>query len=90
MLGNVSFTSDWQTFEKEGTITADQSKDDKKFLSVAFNLNDDSHPGANKYYFDNIYFEVYKLGTLAEYAEDLVKVDFGFDTNIPALVAATG
>ena len=62
MLGNVSFTSDWQTFEKEGTITADQSKDDKKFLSVAFNLNDDSHPGANKYYFDNIYFEVYNSG----------------------------
>lgn len=90
MLGNVSFTSDWQTFEKEGTITADQSKDDKKFQSVAFNLNDDSHPGANKYYFDNIYFEVYKLGTLAEFAQDIIKIDFGFDTNIPALVAATG
>ena len=90
MLGNLNFTSDWQTFEKEGTVTADQSTDAKKFLSVAFNLNDDSHTAANNYYFDNIVFEVYKLGTIAEYSQDVIKIDFGFDTNIPALVKATG
>ena len=90
LFGNLAFDTDWKTFEKEGTVTADQSKDDKKFLSVAFNLNDDSHPGANNYYFDNIVFEVYKLGTMVEYSEDFIKIDFGFDTNIPALVKATG
>ena len=88
MLGDVNFTTDWQTFETEGTVSADQSTDAKKFLSVAFNLNE--YTNANNYYFDNIYFEVYKLGTLAEFAQDIIKIDFGFDTNIPALVAATG
>ena len=88
MLGDVNFTTDWQSFSAEGTVSADQSKDDKKFLSVAFNLNE--YADANNYYFDNIVFEVYKLGTIAEYAQDVIKIDFGFDTNIPALVKASG
>ena len=88
MLGDVNFTTDWQSFSAEGTVSADQSKDDKKFLSVAFNLNE--YADANNYYFDNIVFEVYKLGTIAEYAADVIKIDFGFDTNIPALVKASG
>ena len=88
MLGDVNFTTDWQTFTAEGTVSADQSTDAKKFLSVAFNLNE--YADANNYYFDNIVFEVYKLGTIAEYAQDVIKIDFGFDTNIPALVKASG
>jgi len=87
LFGNINFTGDWQTFEKEGTVTTDQSKDDKKFISVAFNLNE--YADANKYYFDNIKFEVYKLGTLAEFAQDVIKIDFGFDTNLPDLVKAS-
>jgi hypothetical protein len=90
LFGKIQFTNDWQTYTKEGEVTAQQSTESKKFLSVAFNLNDDSHPTANNYYFDNIKFEVYKYGTTIEFAQDVILVDFGFDTNIPALVEACG
>ncbi|MCR4957435.1 MAG: hypothetical protein K6B13_02350 [Prevotella sp.] len=88
MFGNIAFATDWQTFSKEAEVTADQSKDDKKFLSVAFNLNPDDHQTANSYYFDNIKFEVYKVGTTAEYAEDVILMDFGFDTNVAEFIPA--
>jgi hypothetical protein len=91
MLGDVNFTTDWQTFTKEGTITADQAGPNQTgglYQSIAFNLNELAD--ANNYYFDNISFEVFKLGTLVEYGQDVIKIDFGFDTNIPALVAASG
>jgi hypothetical protein len=92
MFGNLSFTNDWQTFTKEGEVTEAQATDQnktKKFQSVAFNLNDDTHPGANNYYFDNIKLEIYKLGTSAQFFAEGVKVDFGFDTNLAELVQAT-
>ena len=91
MLGDVNFTTDWNKFEKEGVVTADQAGPNTGgglFTSIAFNLNELAD--ANNYYFDNISFEVFKLGTLVEYSMDVIKIDFGFDTNIPALVAASG
>ena len=88
MFGNIDFTTDWQTFTTEGEVSAEQSTDAKQFLSVAFNLNELAD--ANNYYFDNIVFEVYKAGITAEFADDVIQVDFGFDTNIADLVAATG
>ena len=88
MFGNLSFTEDWQTFSAEGEVTAQQSTDEKKFLSVAFNLSELAD--ANSYYFDNIKFEVFKSGTVLEFSEDAIFVDFGFDTNIPALVKEAG
>ena len=88
MLDALNFTPEWQVYNKEGEVTADQSKDDKQLLSVAFNLNPDSHVAANTYYFDNIKFEVYKYGTVAEFLSDIVQIDFGFETNIPELVKA--
>ncbi len=88
MFGDLNFTTEWQTFTKEATVTAQQSTAEKQFLSVAFNLNELAD--ANNYYFDNIHFEVYKYGTTAEFSNDVVLIDFGFDTNIPALVQACG
>ena len=90
MLGDVNFTTDWQTFTKEGQITADQSKpgENKAMRSIAFNLSE--YEGANNYYFDNIKFEVYMFGTTAEYAGSAVLLNFGHETNIPELVKATG
>ena len=88
MLGDVEFATDWQTFSTEGTVSAEQSTEAKKFLSVAFNLSEIAE--ANNYYFDNIKFEVYKFGNTAEFYSDAVKLDFGFDTNLPDLVKATG
>ena len=95
LWGKVQFEPEWQTFTKEGEVTdqlygPSQTAQAYGFLSVAFNLNDDSHPTANNYYFDNIKFEVYKAGIVAEYSNDVVLIDFGFDTNIPDLVAASG
>lgn len=90
MLGTINFTADWNTFSKEGEVTADQSKAEKQFLSVAFNLNPDNHIAANKYYFDNIKFEIYRYGTTVEFSNDVILVDFGFDTNLPDLVKASG
>ncbi|MBR6997291.1 MAG: hypothetical protein IKI19_00620 [Prevotella sp.] len=92
MFGNLTFTTEWQTFTKEGTVTAQQARGDSGtnpvFQSVAFNLNELAD--ANNYYFDNIKFEVYKYGTTAEFYMDIMKIDFGFDTNISELVAACG
>ena len=88
MFGNINFTSDWATFATEGEVSAQQSTAEKQFLSVAFNLSE--FADANNYYFDNIKFEVYKYGTTAEFSNDVILVDFGFDTNIPELVKAGG
>ena len=94
MFGNLTFDENWKTFELDGEVTADQAegKDDAGnplfFQSVAFNLN--AYAEANNYYFDNIKFEVYKYGTTAEFSNDVVLVDFGFDTNLPDLVKASG
>lgn len=90
MLGDVEFTTEWKTFTKEGTITAAQASNDQGqlFQSIAFNLNELAD--ANNYYFDNIVFEVYKAGITAEYSSDVIKLDFGFNTNIADLVQASG
>ena len=95
MLGDVNFTEDWQHFTLEGTVTADQAEgktnnepNGKKFQSIAFNLNE--YAEANNYYFDNIKFEVYKAGTSAMFSNDVVLLDFGFDTNLPELVKQSG
>ncbi len=88
MLGTINTTPDWQTFTAEGTLTAQQSGE-TTMHSIAFNLSKDRANDVD-FYFDNIKFEVYKYGTTVEYSMDVLKVDFGFDTNIPELVKACG
>ncbi len=66
MFGNISFTGDWQTYSSTGTVSSSQSPDNKKFRSVAFNLNDIAD--ANNFYFDNIYFDL---------AEPQIDVQYG-------------
>ena len=91
MLGDITFTSDWDTYTKEGEVTAEQAGPNSTgglFTSIAFNLNELAD--ANNYYFDNIVFEVFKLGTALEYSNEAIKIDFGFDTNIPELVKNGG
>jgi hypothetical protein len=89
MLGDLNFSTDWQTYTSgEQTVTEKQSTAEKAFQSLTFNLNELAD--ANNYYFDNIDIQVFKLGTSAEFNSDVVKVDFGFGTNIAELVKATG
>ncbi len=88
MLGDLQFSTEWQTFTKEGTISESQSTAEKAFQSIAFNLNEIAE--ANNYYFDNLKFEVFKLGTVAEFSNDVICIDFGFDTNVAELVKQSG
>ena len=54
----MNFTADWQSFELESIISADQSKEDKPMQSIAFNLAE--LKTANVYIFDNVKFFVPK------------------------------
>lgn len=83
---NPAITTEWQSFSYEGVISAEQAGGGT-FQSIAFNLSMDTDV---EYYFDNIRFEEYKYGVSATFDVDVIKVDFGFDTNLPALVAACG
>ena len=56
---NLNFTTDWQLFDKTLTLGADNVGADG-MLSYAWNLNDFTE--ANKYYFDNVVFEIEKTG----------------------------
>lgn len=89
LWGNLNFTTDWQTFTYEGEITDQIAINEQglKFRSAAFNLSGDAD---NKFYFDNIKFEVYKYGTAAMFSNDVVMVDFGNETNVTELVKAGG
>ena len=80
-------TSAWTTFTAKGTIT--EKLVESGFQSIALDLNNDQTT-ATQYYFDNIKFEIYKYGTAAEFVDDNIKVDFGFETNIPELCKAAG
>ena len=55
MLGDINFTTDWQTYSKQITVNASQAT----MQSIAFNLNELAE--ANTYYFDNVKWEVMKL-----------------------------
>lgn len=50
------FTSEWQHFSYEGTMSTSNSSDQHPMQSMAFSLN--HFEDANNYYFDNIVFEV--------------------------------
>lgn len=84
---NPAITTDWQTFKYEGVISAEQAGGGT-FQSIAFNLA--MLDTEIEYYFDNIRFEEYKYGVSAMFDMDVIKIDFGFDTNLPELVAACG
>ena len=88
MIGSPNFTTDWQTYKYEGEITEAQSGNGEMH-SIAFNLSKDKSQDID-FFFDNIKFEVYKYGTTAEFYMDIMQVDFGFDTNVAELVAASG
>jgi len=84
---NPAITTEWQSFSYEGVISASQAGGGT-FQSIAFNLS--MLESEIEYYFDNIRFEEYKYGVSATYDVDVIKVDFGFDTNLPDLVKACG
>ena len=85
--GSFNSTSEWNTITAKGTISEDLFG--KSFQSIAFNLNNDKST-ATQYYFDNIKFEIYKYGTVAEYKDDALLIDFGFETNLAELCKAAG
>lgn len=56
MIGTASFTTEWQTYEKEVILSTDQAPADKGFLSIAFNLSD--YKDGYTAYFDDIKMEI--------------------------------
>jgi hypothetical protein len=54
-IGDVNFTTSWDTYEYEGKVSADQSTDSKAMHSIAFNL---SMSEDMVYYFKNFSFEI--------------------------------
>lgn len=89
---NPTFGTDWQTFEYSGTLDAAHAQD-PGLGSIAFDLN--TLGEANKYYFDNVHFEVYKESTpisliSAGFASDVLRIDFGKQTNLNTLIKNAG
>lgn len=87
ILPEFTTSTDWQTLTAEGTISADFVNNG--VMSLAMDLNNDKTV-ENTYYFDNIRFEVYKVGTTALIASNVAEIDFGFETNIAELAKAAG
>ena len=56
MIGSGSFTTEWQTYEAEGAISADQSKEGQIMQTIAFNLA--KNKVATEFIFDNVKFMV--------------------------------
>ena len=54
-VGDINVTTEWTEYTKEFEVSADQSKADKQFLSIAFNLNENKTQSI-KFYFDDIKF----------------------------------
>ena len=87
IMPEFTTSTGWETLKAEGTISADFES--KGCMSIAFDLNRDKEV-VNKYYFDNVRFEVYKVGTSAFVASYVAQIDFGFDTNLAELTKAAG
>ena len=85
-FNGITITPEWTTITAKGTIS--ESLVSKSFQSIAFDLNKNAE--STQYYFDNIKFEIYKYGTVAEYKDDALLIDFGFETNLPELCKAAG
>ena len=58
-IGNVTFTTDWNTYTASGTVDASMNTGN----AIAFNLNDFAN--ANKYYFDSMSFKINGVEVLA-------------------------
>ena len=87
IMPEFTTSTDWETLTAEGTISADFVSNG--IMSIAFDLNRDKEV-ENKYYFDNVRFEVYKVGTSVFAASYVAQIDFGFDTNLAELTKAAG
>ena len=85
MIGDIAFTPEWQSFDKEVTVSSDQAKADKPMGSIAFNMNRDKN--ANVYYFDNVYVNRYEALNDVRGLYDGIKILFTAYTNMPDLVA---
>lgn len=88
MIGNPQFTTEWTTFEAQGSLTKDQAGDGT-FQSIAFNLAIDKETQVD-FFFDNLTFDIFHHNPVPQYADQVILVDFGYPTNAASLVAPTG
>ncbi|MBR2359714.1 MAG: hypothetical protein IKA75_04765 [Bacteroidaceae bacterium] len=88
MIGSPAFTTDWQTYIKEGTLSSSQAGSGT-FQSIAFNLSVNRDENVD-FYFDNLTFELANNGLIPQCSGEVVLLDMARTTNISALVAAGG
>ncbi len=88
MIGSPAFTTDWQTYVKEGTLSSSQAGSGT-FQSIAFNLSVNRDENVD-FYFDNLTFELANNGLIPQCSGEVVLLDMARTTNISALVAAGG
>ena len=88
MIGSPAFTTDWQTYIKEGTLSSSQAGSGT-FQSIAFNLSVNREENVD-FYFDNLTFELANNGLIPQCSGEVVLLDMARTTNISALVAAGG
>ena len=58
--GTVSFTNEWQTYEKTLTLDTSMAPEGKGMKSIAFNMSPNAADG--NYYIDNVVLEIEKSG----------------------------
>ncbi|MBR3759303.1 MAG: hypothetical protein IKK62_12915 [Bacteroidaceae bacterium] len=88
MIGNPAFTTEWQSYERTGTLTDAQSGGGT-FQSIAFNLAINRESDVD-FFFDNLTFEVLSKAIVPQYSGQVILMDMGRKTNISELVAVTG
>ena len=102
-ITDIKVSTEWQRFEYSGEVTDDMGKNDG-WLSLAFDLNNGAPKAdggyevstrSNTFYFDEIEFGRDLGGSSAlsnvkaGFQNDVVRIDFGGDTNIKDLVKAS-
>ena len=82
ILGDVKFTTEWQPFSKQVTISGEQAGADGMY-SIAFNLNPDVKE-ENTYYFKNLSVSTMKLdhGYFVAGANSNAGIQFDYDNAI--------
>lgn len=101
-VGDVAFTTEWQTFEKTYTWPSDGAKDEDTGWSLCFNLNS-TDKEAIDFYFDDLSWQSMKLdegwfvagcdpqGGLEYDFDNAVQFEDGVDVDgSPCLVATIG
>jgi hypothetical protein len=83
-VGDVTFTTEWQTFEKTFSWPGDGARDNDTGWSIAFNLNPEVKDAVD-FYFDDLSWQTMKLdeGYFVAGANTIDGIEYDLDNAIP-------